>query len=219
VNSPVPAAALLDARDHRVFDAVRDLMATQGMQLSMESVAQHAGCSKQTLYSRYGSKQELLRRVLQRHLCRATAGLRALEGDDLRGSLLQFAFDYLEHFNEPHVIQARRLIAGESARFPEEARSLYRDGAGALAIHLAEWLQHRIEDGLLRHDDPHFMAELLLSMIAGQDLEKQRFHIPHRADAPQRRRWAEFSVDSFLRAFAAPEAIRLPHSNQHRSFS
>jgi len=219
VNSPAPAAAVLDARDHRVFDAVRDLMAIQGMQLSMESVAQQAGCSKQTLYSRYGSKQELLRRVLQRHLCRATASLRALEGDDLRGCLLQFAFDYLDHFNEPHVAQARRLIAAEAAQFPEEARSLYRDGAGALTLHLAEWIQQRVTDGLLRHDDPHFMAELLLSTIAGLDLEKQRFHTPHRADASQRRRWAEFSVDSFLRAFAAPAAIRSLHSNQHRSFS
>lgn len=219
MNSPTPAAAVLDARDHRVFDAVRDLMASQGMQLSMESVAQQAGCSKQTLYSRYGSKQELLRRVLQRHLCRATAGLRALDGDDLRGSLLQFALDYLDHFNEPHVVQARRLIAAEAAQFPDEARSLYRDGAGALNLHLAEWIQQRCRDGLLRHDDPHFMAELLLSMIAGLDFEKQRFHTPHRADASQRRRWAEFSVDSFLRAFAAPEAIPSPHSNQHRSFS
>lgn len=219
MNSPAPAATFLDARDHRVFDAVRDLMAIQGMQLSMESVAQQAGCSKQTLYSRYGSKQELLRRVLQRHLCRATAGLRALEGDDLRGCLLQFAFDYVDHFNEPHVAQTCRLIAAESAQFPDEARALYRDGAGALTIHIAEWIQLRIRDGLLRHDDPHFMAELLLSMIAGQDFEKQRFHTPHRVDALQRRRWAEFSVDSFLRAFAAPGAIRSPHSNQHRSFS
>ncbi|MGE8249956.1 MAG: TetR/AcrR family transcriptional regulator, partial [Stenotrophomonas bentonitica] len=60
---------------------------------------------------------------------------------------------------------------------------------------------------------------LLLSMIAGLDFEKQRFHIPHRADATVRRRWAEFSVDSFLRAFAAPEAATASHSNQHRSFS
>ncbi|MGE8250840.1 MAG: TetR/AcrR family transcriptional regulator, partial [Stenotrophomonas bentonitica] len=88
MTPPHPAASTLDARDHRVFDAVRELLASQGMQLSMDAVAQHAGCSKQTLYSRYGSKQELLRRVMQRHVCRATAGLRSLDGDDLRGSLL-----------------------------------------------------------------------------------------------------------------------------------
>jgi len=77
----------------------------------------------------------------------------------------------------------------------------------------------RSEAGQLRHDDPHFMAELLLSMIAGVDFEKQRFHTPHRADATERRRWAEFSVDSFLRAFATPETAAALHSNQHRSFS
>jgi AcrR family transcriptional regulator len=219
VTPPSPAASTLDARDHRVFDAVRELLASQGMQLSMDAVAQHAGCSKQTLYSRYGNKQELLKRVMQRHVCRATAGLRSLDGDDLRGSLLRFANDYLDHFNQPHVVQARRLIAAESSQFPQEARTLYQDGAGALALHVSEWLATRSAEGQLRHDDPHFMAELLLSMIAGLDFEKQRFHIPHRDDAAVRRRWAEFSVDSFLRAFAAPDAATASYSNQHRSFS
>ncbi len=209
----------MDARDQRVFDAVRDLLARQGMQLSMDAVAQQAGCSKQTLYSRYGSKQELLRRVVQRYVCHATAGLRTLEAGDLRGSLLRFANDYLDHFNEPQVGQAFRLIASESSQFPQEAQSLYQDGAGALAIHLAEWLATRSLEGQLRHDDPHFMAELLLSMIAGLDFDKQRFHTPHRSDVALRRRWAEFSVDSFLRAFAAPAPATAPHSNQHRSFS
>ncbi|MCF7752052.1 TetR/AcrR family transcriptional regulator [Bacillus subtilis subsp. subtilis] len=219
MTPPHPAASPLDARDQRVFDAVRDLFASQGMQISMEAVAQQAGCSKQTLYSRYGSKQELLRRVMQRHVSRATAGLHSLDQGDLRGSLLQFASDYLEHSNQPHVVQARRLIAADSGQFPQEARALYQDGAGALLLHVAEWLEQRCALGQLGHDDPHFMAELLLSMIAGLDLEKQRFHTPHRTDAAVRRRWAEFSVDSFLRAFATPETATALHSNQHRSFS
>lgn len=219
MNPPSPAASPLDARDHRVFDAVRDLFASQGMQLSMDAVAQQAGCSKQTLYSRYGSKQELLRQVMQRHVCRATAALRAPDGGDLRGDLLKFAVDYLEHAHQPHVVQARRLIAAESAQFPDEARALYRDGAGAVSLHLAEWLQRRMARGQLIHDDPHFMAELLLSMVAGLEFEKQRFHTPHREDATARRRWAEFSVDGFLRAYARPVAPATPYSNQHRSFS
>lgn len=187
--------------------------------MSMDAVAQHAGCSKQTLYSRYGNKQALLRRVMQRHVGHATgAMLRALRGDDLRGSLLQFATDFLEHFNQPHVGQACRLIAADAAQFPEEARTLYRHGAGALTLHLAEWIETVCSRGLLRHDDPHFMAELLLSMIAGQDFDKQRFHTPHRDDAALRRRWAEFSVDGFLRAFA-PQPSPAPSSNQPRSSS
>ena len=175
--NPAYLPVALDARDERVFDAVRRLLAEQGMQMSMDAVAQHAGCSKQTLYSRYGSKQELLRRVMQRHVGHATgAMLRALRGDDLRASLLQFATDFLEHFNQPHVGQACRLIAAEAAQF-RRARTLYRHGA-ALTLHLAEWIETVCMQGQLRHDDPHFMAELLLSMIAGQDFDKQRFHTP-----------------------------------------
>ena len=215
--SSLPASAT-DARDLRVFDAVRELLARHGMQMSMEAVAQHAGCSKQTLYSRYGSKQELMRRVVERHVCRATAGLRSLRGDDLRGSLLQFATDYLDHFNQPHVAQACRLISADAAQFPDEARNLYRDGTGALTLHLAEWIGAAVARGQLRHDDSHFMAELLISMIGGQDFDRQRLFITHRDDALARRRWAEFSVDSFLRAFA-PDASTQPSSNQHRSFS
>jgi len=208
----------MDARDHRVFDAVRELLARQGMQLSMDAVAQHAGCSKQTLYSRYGNKQALLKRVLERHICRATAALRGLRDGDVRSSLLQFAVDYLEHFNQPHVAQACRLIGADAAQFPDEARQLYRDGTGALTAHLAEWIETASSHGQLRHDDPHFMAELLISMISGQDFDRQRFHIPPREQADARLRWAEFSVDGFLRAFA-PAASAPTHTNQPRSFS
>ncbi|KAF1015634.1 MAG: hypothetical protein GAK31_01109 [Stenotrophomonas maltophilia] len=208
----------MDARDQRVFDALRELLSQQGMQLSMDAVAQRAGCSKQTLYSRYGNKEALLRRVMQRHVCRATAGLRAPRPDDLRSGLLQFAIDYLDHFNQPHVGQACRLIVADAAQFPDEARTLYRDGPGTLALHLAEWIETACSRGQLRHDDPHFMAELLLSMIAGLDFEKQRFHTPHRDDAALRHHWAEFSVDSFLRAFA-PARSMAPTSIQPRSFS
>lgn len=201
-----------------MFDAVRELMTQQGMQVSMEAVAARAGCSKQTLYSRYGSKQALLGRVLDRHVARATTALRAPQGDDLRGSLCRFAEDYLDHFNQPQVVQACRMMSADAARFPEQARYLYDNGTGTLTLHLAEHLSRAAADGKLAHDDPHFMAELLISMIAGQDVDRQRFHAAHRQDAHARHRWAAFAVDAFLRAFP-PASPSLSHSNQHRSFS
>ncbi|WP_369944274.1 TetR/AcrR family transcriptional regulator [Xanthomonas medicagonis] len=207
MSLPLASAAQRQARDQRVYDAVRELLAEEGMRLSMDAVAARAGCSKQTLYSRYRSKQDLLQRVMQDHMELSATHLGPAQGD-LRGSLLRFAREHLEQLSEPRVLQSCQLIAAESRHFPEEARALFRDSAGALMQRLSERLQLAMAAGQLRHDDPHFMAELLLSMIVGLDFERQFFHTAHRRGDAQRA-WAEFAVDNFLRAFAAAPSLSL----------
>jgi len=198
--SPKPSPASL--RRQRVHDAVRELMAEQGFRISMDAVAARAGCSKQTLYSYFGSKQELMRSVMQEHLDMATARLDDQHGD-LRTTLLAFAMEHLQRLSEPHVIVTCQLLSAEAALFPEEARTLYRDGCDTLQQRLAEWLTLAMRRGQLRHDDPHSASELLLGMIVGLDFERQRFAVPHRDTDAARLRWLEFAVDAFLRAFAA----------------
>ncbi len=198
---PRPSQDTRQQRTPLVHDAVRALLAERGMRLSMEAVAARAGCSKQTLYAHYGNKRNLLREVMQAHVALTTARL-ADDGQDLRGGLQAFALDYLDQLNRPDVVHSARLIAAESHRFPEEARQIYRDGIASLQQRLAEWLQRAIARGQLRHDDPHSMAELLLGMIVGMDFDRQRLQTPHRRTPGARRKWAEFAIDSFLRAFA-----------------
>lgn len=204
--SPKPSSAL--RRRQRVHDAVRELMAEQGFRVSMDAVAARAGCSKQTLYSYFGSKQELMRSVMQEHLDMATARLDDQHGD-LRTTLLAFAMEHMQRLSEPHVIVTCQLLSAEAALFPEEARTLYRDSCDTLQQRLAEWLERAMRRGQLRHDDPHCSSELLLSMIVGLDFERQRFAVPHRDTDTARMRWAEFAVDAFLRAFA-PDARARP---------
>ncbi|SBV36028.1 putative TetR family transcriptional regulator [uncultured Stenotrophomonas sp.] len=199
-------SAPAEARDQRVFDTVRELLAVHGMHLSMDAVAAHVGCSKQTLYSRYGSKRELLGQVVRQSVSAAAAPLASGDERPLREVLLDFALRYLEHRNQPRNRQTAQLIATGTAEFREEARLLYQGGAEALRGQLAEWMRTEMARGRIIHDDPHFIAEMLISMIAGQDFERQRFHAPHRDDPKQRRRWAEFAIDAFLRAFPAPPA-------------
>jgi AcrR family transcriptional regulator len=201
--SPVPNPAL--QRRQRVHDAVRELMAEQGFRVSMDAVAARAGCSKQTLYSHFGSKQELMRSVMQEHLDMATARLDGPESDP-RMVLLAFAMEHLQRLSDPHVITTCQLFSAEAAQYPDEARALYRDGADTLQQRLAIWLETAKQRGQLEHDDPHFAAELLLGMIVGLDFERQRFAVPHRNNDTKRLQWAEFAVDSFLRAFTpAPQ--------------
>lgn len=205
--SPTPPAAL--QRRLRVHEAVRELMAEQGFRISMEAVAARAGCSKQTLYSHFGSRQELMRSVMQEHLDMATARLDDGQ-EDTRTALLGFALEHLQRLADPHVITTCQLLSAEAAQFPEEARALYRGGCDTLQQRLADWLARAMSRGRLRQDDPHSASELLLGMIVGLDFERQRFAVPHRDTGALRQRWAEFAVDAFLRAFACAEASGKP---------
>ena len=203
--SALPTPTTAHVRRQRVHGAVRELMAEQGFRVSMEAVAARAGCSKQTLYSDFGSKQEMLRSFMQEHLNLATARLDDRTGD-VRTTLLGFAMEHLQRLSEPSVVTTCQLLSAEAAQFPEEARTLYRDGCDTLQQRLADWLQVAMLHGQLRHDLPHSAAELLLGMIVGLDFERQRFAVSHRASLAQRQQWEEFAVDAFLRAFAAPTA-------------
>jgi AcrR family transcriptional regulator len=200
-DSPTPTAE----RRQRVLDAVRALMAEQGFRVSMDAVAQRAGCSKQTLYAQFGSKHALLQDLMHEHLEITTARLDAFDGD-VRAPLLAFAIEHLERISAPDVVASCRLFSAESPQFPEEARAIWRDGGEMLLARLAAWLSRAMEAGCIRHDQPHVAAELLLSMMVGLEFERQRFAMPQRT--PEARRdWAATSVDTFLRAYApAPSA-------------
>lgn len=198
---PSPASSPALQRRERVHEAVRALMAEQGFRVSMDAVASRAGCSKQTLYAHFGSKQELLRSVMQEHLDLATARLDDRHGD-MRSVLLEFAMQHLQRLSEPSVLATCQLLSAEAAQFPDEARALYQDGCATLQQRLADWLELAMQRGQLRSYHPQQAAELLLGMIVGLDFERQRFSVPFRDNDPQRQHWSEFAVDAFLRAFA-----------------
>lgn len=179
------------------------------MRLSMDAVAERAGCSKQTLYSYYGCKENLLRDVLQDHVHLATVPLGAVSGD-LREDLLAFALAHLDRLNSPDVLQTCRLVEAESHRFPDQSQQIFYEGVVGMQQRLAHRFEQAMAAGQLRHDDPHFMAELLLSMIVGLDFDRQRFQVPHRAGLAARQQWAQFAVETFLRAFAAATAAPAP---------
>lgn len=203
--SASPHFSVSEQRRQRVHDAVRALLAEQGFRISMEAVALRAGCSKQTLYAQFGNKQGLIRSVISEHMDLATAHL-AERYDDPRTTLVAFAIQHVEHLCDTAVLATSQLISAEVRQFPEEAQALYRDACDTLVERLAVWLKTAMKRGQLRHDEPHYAAELLLSMIVGMDFERQRFGMPHRDTDTMRKHWAEFAVDAFLRAFS-PAAI------------
>lgn len=199
MNAPTPSPLGAERRQ-RVLDATRELMAEHGFRVSMDAVAQRAGCSKQTLYAQFGSKQALMQALMHEHLELTTSQLESFDGR-LREPLLRFGLEHIERISEPGAVASLRLLSAEAPQYPDEARSLWQEGAERLVSRVSDWLRQAMDAGLLRHDQPHAAAELLLGMLVGLDADRQRFSLSQR-DPAARRAWVEFAIDTFLKAFA-----------------
>jgi TetR/AcrR family transcriptional regulator, mexJK operon transcriptional repressor len=125
-------------------------------------------------------------------------------GDDVRTYLRDYALTQLTVVLTPRLMQLRRLVIGEVARFPELARVLHESGPKRAISQLAATFEQLAERRLLTLDDPalaasHFnwlvMAEPLnRAMLLGDD------SIPSEQEL---RRHAEQSVQVFLAAYGA----------------
>ena len=92
---------------------------------TMEAVAQAAGVTKSTLYSRYPDKRTLFIAVSLWALTRQEPDERVPGPlpDDLAGGLTQIARAILARSVDPDLVRLNRMAIAESARFPEFAAS------------------------------------------------------------------------------------------------
>lgn len=73
---------------------------------------------------------------------------------------------------EPRLLQLRRLVIGEVARFPELAGALFAGGPARAITELARVLVAYAERGLLRIDNPREAATHLNWLIMGSPLNE-----------------------------------------------
>lgn len=204
------SVATLPSRETRMRRAARELWLEHGYAASMSAVAERAGCSKQTIYAHFGTKDELFRQVIDELVAPMTSPLDS-SSDDVRASLITFANAHLDFVTSADAIaQYRRLIA-EFERFPDASRSALASASDVVCGRLADLLGSWMQRGLLRADAPAEVAELLLSMINGLLPMRQLFDLGRR-DSAARERWIARSIDTFLQAWAIVPADAQPVS-------
>lgn len=183
----------------QLLRAALGLFLRLGYRASVDAIAADAGVSKQTLYNHFGSKEALFSAVAGEALRPATVSL-ADTGEDLRESLIRFAQAFRRTILAPEAIALHRMLVAESPRFPETARGIFLAGPDTMKRQLATMLGRAMHGGRLRHDDPDFAADMLLSMLAGHDHIKLLFGVESEQENAADR--AQQIVDMFLRAFA-----------------
>lgn len=160
---------------------------------NVDVIAAEAGVSKRTVYNIYASKDALFRAVVDQAIAiaeRFSAQLAAdVATDDLDGIAERLVASVLSD----RVIPLRRLLIGESRRFPELAREYYDRAPGLVLRTLAE---HLPTHPGLQIDDPVAAAEHFAFLVLGPPLDRALFD----DEAPTLRTQA--AVAAFRRAYA-----------------
>jgi TetR/AcrR family transcriptional repressor of mexJK operon len=197
------------ARKRRaIMEAATTLFLRTGYQgTSMDDIARLAAVSKQTVYKNFADKERLFSDIVlgvtgrvDQFIQLATATLE--DTDDLEKDMRRLARRYITSVMQPQVLQLRRLVIGESGRFPELGRTYYERAQERVLAALASSLRHLGDRGLLRVDDPMLAAQHFAFLILSIPLDRAMFRGDGETHtAADLERFADAGVRVFLAAY------------------
>ncbi|HEX6953658.1 MAG TPA: TetR/AcrR family transcriptional regulator [Agromyces sp.] len=203
-----PRSPRTDRKRRAILDAARDLFLAQGyLGANMDSVAARAAVSKQTVYAHFGSKEalfvELVTDMTREAGDRIHAHDAGLASGGAEALLTAYAVEQLATVLRPDVLQLRRLVIGESTRFPELGRALHEAGPKSAVERIERMLDDLRAAGLVALDDVTTAATTFNWLVMGGPLNDAMLlgddAVP---DAAAQRRHAEHAVRVFLAAYA-----------------
>jgi TetR/AcrR family transcriptional regulator, mexJK operon transcriptional repressor len=144
---------------------------------SMDEVAQRAEVSKQTVYKHFANKEALFIAIVSGMT--VAAGDRVLskisdpkENEDPAVYLQAYAERQLTVVLTPKLMQLRRLVIGEAARFPDLGKALYQGGPKRAIQNLASVFKLLAARGVLIIDDPLAAASNFNWLVMGEPVNK-----------------------------------------------
>jgi TetR/AcrR family transcriptional repressor of mexJK operon len=195
-----------------ILDAARAVFLRQGFRsASVDEIAALAKISKVTLYKYFPSKQQLFLAVIQReieHAERMSDGyLEALvTTTDLPTDLRAFAREFITTVTQPDVLRMRRLVAGETERFPELARA-WDERARLQGQRTLTTLFQTLEQRGLLAGDMRVAAEQFLWLLLGTPLNAALFNPAGESFSTEElHEHADAAVRTFLAAFGNGDA-------------
>ncbi len=149
--------------DEHIFQAVMQVVAAYGYAgASTRQMAEAAGVSEVTLFRKYGSKAELVRRAIHALIDDSDFESVTRYSGDLRADLMRV----LEAYRDTVVLHGGFFFAlfAEFKRTPELAEAVVRPLA--LFRSIGELLERYQREGVLRREDPlHAVASLLGPLV------------------------------------------------------
>jgi TetR/AcrR family transcriptional repressor of mexJK operon len=197
------------ARKRRaILDSATTLFLRQGyLGTSMDEIAALAAVSKQTVYKHFAGKEHLFSEIVTSTVNEASDTVHdevrnLQDSGDLEADLRDLARRQLALVMQPRILQLRRLVIGESGRFPELGRTFYERGPGRTIEALSATFERLADRGLLQLDDPLLAAAHFNWLIMSIPLNRAMFSGDDKPPAPtDLDRYTNTGVRVFLAAY------------------
>lgn len=182
---------------------------------SIDAIAAAAGVSKPTVYSHFGSKEQLFRESIADSAEQLNAGshvaIRRLETtpDRWRDSLHELGWELTQCHRSDCNRHLSRLISAEVGRDPALFEWVWQRSGGPITDTLAGRLAMLGNAGLLRVANPQLAARQFIALI-GAELGELTGLGSVEADEARLRRAVAEGVETFLAAYAARSTTRAP---------
>lgn len=196
-----------EAKAEAILGSAAELFLNQGFQgTSMDAVAQHAGVSKQTVYSHFANKEALFSSCIEAKV--AGYGFDdavKVEEQDVRRALTGIARRFVELMRDPDVIAMHRVVMGEAASQPRIASLFFESGPKKTKAAICAVLQRHVDAGRLSIPPERLLyaAFQLLNNAIGMFQLQLWLGLRHSIDDAELKPHLERVVDDFLQLYGA----------------
>lgn len=197
------AGASLTAKAETILEAAHAVFIDTGYERAgMDDIATRADASKVTVYTYFGSKDNLFASVMAARCRRYGAALEVPAWTDqpLAELLEQIGCRTLQLLMAPDVIALFRIVIAESAHFPDLGRTFYQHGPERHQTRLAEIFAAATRRGLLATPQPRAAAAEFIALLR-TDLHLRVILGLQAPDALQLQRVARHATQVFLAAY------------------
>lgn len=196
----IPASEVQDRKD-RLLDAATEAFLEAGFdRATVTTIAKKAGCSLETLYTAYPTKEKMFGALITRKASGVFEAIGTLSPDrDLNEALLRYASEMVVLMEKPDTKGLTRLVIGESLNFPEVAKNFWKEGYARGIEVLAKYFAARTLSGNPPIANPMHAAEVFLALLLGDMTMRSMLGLKTLTDTKrQQRDWAESTVGLFV---------------------
>ncbi|NMP30283.1 TetR/AcrR family transcriptional regulator [Thalassotalea sp. M1531] len=193
-----------ETKRKQILASATHLFTEQGYaSTSMALIAKHADVSKQTVYSHFGSKEELFSAAIEQK-CDSSILLDFAQVTltDPHATLLAIAKRFFAMITSKEALAVHKICAFEAKSYPQLSELFYQAGPERLTAEMAKLLVEFNDKGLLSIENPHFAATQFLHLVKGEAWMRIEFNTQYQLSEQQIDQYISSSVDLFLRGYA-----------------